>query len=1235
MATRENEIKEKSQENNGHNTRIHGMFMFADRTDIILMILGTIGAIGDGCATNCLTIFLSDVMNSLGNANLSHNRTNLMREIEKSCLYFVYLGIAAFVAAFMEGYCWSRTSERQVPRIRYMYLEAILRQEVGFFDSQETSTSEIINSISQDTSLIQEVLGEKVPLFLARISKFISGLIFAAYFSWRLCLVAFPLVLLLIIPGLIYGKYLLYLSRKSRAEYSKANSLLEQALCSIQTVYSFTAEKRIVDKYAAILDTIIKLGIKQGIAKGVAVGCTCLSFAIWGFLAWYGSRLIMYHGEIGGRVYAAGINFVYAGWALGMALPDVKHLTEASIATDQILSRINRTPQMKTDDPTGLKFDQIRGELEFDSIYYTYPSRPDSVVLKDFSLHIPAGQTIALVGSSGSGKSTVISLVQRFYDVDEGMVKIDGYDIKQLQLRWIRGKMGAVSQEHALFGTSIKENILFGKPEATIEELHASAMTANAHNFIQQLPEGYDTNIGERGALLSGGQKQRIAIARAIIRNPAILLLDEATSALDSESEKLVQTALDQASMGRTTLIVAHKLSTIKNANQIAVVDHGTIIEIGNHDALVSKKDGHYSRLVKLQKIASHIEKELDNVYPSSTARSNTSQISITRESPSNHTPIHTTEKTTNPKHSHPPPSFSRLLAMNSPESKQAVMGCISATVYGSLQPTFALTLGGMIAAFYDTNHDEMKKMIRQYALTFSSLSLVAIVVNLSQHYSFAHMGENLVRRVRVRVLEKILSFEAAWFDDESNTTGALCSRLSNDASLVKTLVADRTSLLVQTISGVLISVIMGLFVAWKLALVIIANQPIIMSCYYAKSVVLSRVSKKLAKAQYQSTQIAIESVYNHRIVTSFGCSRLVLKLFEQAQEEPLKAVTKKSWVAGIAMGCSLCVMFMFWALDFWCGGTLVQSGQISAGDVFKTFFILVSTGKIIIDAGSMTNDLAKGSDAVASIFEVLDRQSMIPQENQKTEKNQQKRIRGGIELKKVNFAYPTRPQCQILQDFSLEVKAGTSIALVGQSGCGKSTIISLIQRFYDVDRGIVRIDGMDLRELDIIWYRGFTALVSQEPVLFSGSIRDNISFGKPEASEEEIVEAANAANAHEFISSLRDGYNTDCGERGLQLSGGQKQRIAIARAIIRNPSILLLDEATSALDVQSEQVVQEALDRIMYGRTTIVVAHRLNTIKNVDSIAVLGEGKVIEIGSYQQLMSKKGAFYNLASLQR
>ncbi|KAL0346629.1 UNVERIFIED_CONTAM: putative ABC transporter B family member 8 [Sesamum calycinum] len=454
-------------------------------------------------------------------------------------------------------------------------------------------------------------------------------------------------------------------------------------------------------------------------------------------------------------------------------------------------------------------------------------------------------------------------------------------------------------------------------------------------------------------------------------------------------------------------------------------------------------------------------------------------------------------------------------------------------------------------------------------------------------------------------MLEKILTFEAAWFDEEQNSSAALCCRLSNEASMVKSLVADRVSLLIQTTSSVTTAMVIGLIVAWKLALVMIAVQPLTILCFYTRKVILSTITSNFVKAQNQSTQIAAEAVYNHRIVTSFGSIAKVLEIFDEAQDEPRKEARKKSWLAGVGIGSAQGLTFMCWALDFWFGGTLVNRGEISAGDVFKTFFVLVSTGKVIAEAGSMTSDLAKGSAALASIFAILDRQSQILGSYTAGDNNggmKLEKMTGSIEMKRVDFAYPGRPETLVLRDFSLEVKAGTSIGLVGKSGCGKSTVIALIQRFYDVDRGSVKVGGVDIRKLG--------------------------------ATENEVVEAARAANAHEFICGLKNGYDTECGERGVQLSGGQKQRIAIARAIVRDPTILLLDEATSALDVQSEQAVQEALDRIMVGRTTLVVAHRLNTIKNLDSIAFVLDGKVIERGTYNQLKNRRGAFFNLASLQ-
>lgn len=424
--------------------------------------------------------------------------------------------------------------------------------------------------------------------------------------------------------------------------------------------------------------------------------------------------------------------------------------------------------------------------------------------------------------------------------------------------------------------------------------------------------------------------------------------------------------------------VVAHKLSTVKNANEIAVMSVGRVVERGSHVQLIHRPNGQYARLVKLQRTLSTDDTDpysAPDTCASSAARSSAGRSTTPASFPS--TP-HPADPPSSPLQlpSNPAPSFKRLLSLNVPEWKHAAAGGLSAATFGAVQPVYALTIGGMIAAFFAPTHDEMQARIRTYSFIFSGLAAVSIVLNLCQHYCFAYMGERLTRRIRVWMLEKIFSFEVAWFDEEANSSGVLCSRLSHDAAMVKSLVADRVSLLVQTASAVLVAMVIGLVVAWKLALVMIAVQPLTIICFYTKKVLLSSLTVDLLKAQGRSTQVAAEAVCNHRVVSSFGCVGKVLEIFGDAQVEPKRAARKKAWLAGVGMGSAQSLTYLCWALDFWYGGRLVQSRDISAGDVFKTFFVLVSTGKVIADAGSMTSDLAKGAAAVASVFDILDRRS-------------------------------------------------------------------------------------------------------------------------------------------------------------------------------------------------------------------------------------------------------------------
>ncbi|KAK7381342.1 hypothetical protein VNO78_33967 [Psophocarpus tetragonolobus] len=1222
------------------------IFMHADGLDWFLMIFGLIGAIGDGLGTPLVLFITSKIMNNIGDFS-SNIGTTFIHNINQNAVVLLYLAGGSFVACFLEGYCWTRTGERQAARMRVRYLKAVLRQEVAYFDLHVTSTSEVITSVSNDSLVIQDVLGEKVPNFVMNASMFVGSYIVAFAVLWRLALVGFPFVALLVIPGFMYGRTLMGLASKIREEFNKAGTIAEQAISSIRTVYSFVGESKTIDAFSEALQGSVELGLRQGLAKGLAIGSNGVVFAIWAFISYYGSRLVMYHGAQGGTVFAVGAAIALGGLALGAGLSNVKYFSEASTAGERIMEVIKRVPKIDSDNMSGEILENVSGEVEFEHVNFVYPSRPESIILNDFCLRIPAGKTVALVGGSGSGKSTVISLLQRFYDPIEGEIRLDGVSINKLQLKWLRSQMGLVSQEPALFATSIKENILFGREDATEEEVVEAAKASNSHHFISQLPQGYHTQVGERGVQMSGGQKQRIAIARAIIKKPRILLLDEATSALDSESERVVQEALDKAAVGRTTIIIAHRLSTIRNADIIAVVQSGKIMEMGSHHELIQNENGLYTSLVRLQQASNEKEETPFHPPPPSSIsnkdiqNTDSRRLSIVSQSSSvNSMPRvvcedNVIEEVVEDKKLSLP-SFRRLLAMNLPEWKQACLGCLNAVLFGAIQPVYAFAMGSVISVYFLQDHDEIKKKTMIYSLCFLGLAVFSLVVNILQHYNFAYMGEYLTKRVRERMLSKILTFEVGWFDQDENSTGAVCSRLAKEANVVRSLVGDRMALVVQTISAVVIAFTMGLIIAWRLAIVMIAVQPIIIACFYTRRVLLKSMSSKAIEAQDESSKIAAEAVSNLRTITAFSSQDRILKMLEKAQEGPCRESIRQSWFAGIGLACSQSLTFCTWALDFWYGGKLVFHGYINAKALFETFMILVSTGRVIADAGSMTNDLAKGADAVGSVFAILDGYTKIEPDD--IDGNKPEKITGKIELLDVHFAYPARPNVMIFEGFSIKIDAGKSTALVGQSGSGKSTIIGLIERFYDPLKGILTIDGRDIKSYHLRSLRKHIALVSQEPTLFGGTIRENIAYGASnKVDETEIIEAARAANAHDFIASLKDGYDTWCGDRGVQLSGGQKQRIAIARAILKNPEVLLLDEATSALDSQSEKLVQDALERVMVGRTSVVVAHRLSTIQNCDLIAVLDKGKVVEKGTHSSLLTEgpSGAYYSLVSLQR
>ncbi|KAJ4906985.1 ABC transporter B family member 1 [Raphanus sativus] len=1233
------------------------LFRFADGLDYALMIIGSVGAFVHGCSLPLFLRFFADLVNSFGsNAN---NVDKMMQEVLKYALYFLVVGAAIWASSWAEISCWMWTGERQTTKMRIKYLEAALNQDIQFFDT-EVRTSDVVSAINTDAVMVQDAISEKLGNFIHYMATFASGFIVGFTAVWQLALVTLAVVPLIAVIGGIHTTTLSKLSNKSQESLSQAGNIVEQTVVQIRVVMAFVGESRASQAYSSALKTAQKLGYKTGFAKGMGLGATYfVVFCCYALLLWYGGYLVRHHLTNGGLAIATMFAVMIGGLGLGQSVPSMGAFAKAKVAAAKIFRIIDHKPTIERNSESGVELESVTGLVELKNVDFSYPSRPDVKILNEFTLSVPAGKTIALVGSSGSGKSTVVSLIERFYDPTSGQVLLDGHDLKTLKLKWLRQQIGLVSQEPALFATSIKENILLGRPDADQVEVEEAARVANAHSFIIKLPDGFDTQVGERGLQLSGGQKQRIAIARAMLKNPAILLLDEATSALDSESEKLVQEALDRFMIGRTTLIIAHRLSTIRKADLVAVLQQGSVSEIGTHDELFAKgENGIYSKLIRMQE-AAH-ETAMNNARKSSarpsSARNSVSSPIIARNSSYGRSPYSrrlsdfsttdfslSVEASSYPNYKHEKlafkdqaNSFWRLAKMNSPEWKYALLGSVGSVICGSLSAFFAYVLSAVLSVYYNPDHNYMIKQIDKYCYLLIGLSSAALIFNTLQHSFWDVVGENLTKRVREKMLAAVLKNEMAWFDQGENESARISARLALDANNVRSAIGDRISVIVQNTALMLVACTAGFVLQWRLALVLVAVFPVVVAATVLQKMFMTGFSGDLEAAHAKGTQLAGEAIANVRTVAAFNSEAKIVRLYTANLEPPLKRCFWKGQIAGSGYGVAQFCLYASYALGLWYASWLVKHGISDFSKTIRVFMVLMVSANGAAETLTLAPDFIKGGQAMRSVFELLDRKTEIEPDDLDTTPVPD-RLRGEVELKHIDFSYPSRPDIQVFRDLSLRARAGKTLALVGPSGCGKSSVISLIQRFYEPSSGRVLIDGKDIRKYNLKSIRKHIAIVPQEPCLFGTTIYENIAYGHECATEAEIIQAATLASAHKFISALPDGYKTYVGERGVQLSGGQKQRIAIARALVRKAEIMLLDEATSALDAESERSVQEALDQACSGRTSIVVAHRLSTIRNAHVIAVIDDGKVAEQGSHSHLLKNypDGIYARMIQLQR
>lgn len=980
---------------------------------------------------------------------------------------------------------------------------------------------------------------------------------------------------------------------------------------------------------------------------------------------WQGSRYLA-SGELEvANVISVLMSMMMCSFNSSAIVPNIKYITNAVAAASKIFATIDRESAIDSDSSFGATLDTVEGAIELKDIRFIYPSRPDVTVLRKFSLSIPAGSTVALVGASGSGKSTIIGLLERFYKPVGGNITLDGHDINALNLKWLRRQISLVSQEPILFACSIYQNIAYGLLGTQFEHVSeiekrelvtAACVQANAMMFIENLPEGLETDVGERGFLLSGGQKQRIAIARAIVSNPKILLLDEATSALDTKSEGVVQDALDKASKDRTTIVIAHRLSTIRDADAIVVMSKGEIVEMGTHNELLDK-NAVYAGLVKAQQIDKLKEEKLAAFARDFDANEGDESIELE----SNPKPVVDEEdsKLARSKTNASARSISsfalekrqapverqytlgQLIAsvyrISTPEHKYLYIGFAGAFINGLAYPIISVLYANCINAFQVGRTDiwYMRSAVNLFAGLFMVLAVIEAAAFIVVNSSLAYVAQRLIRRIRFQSFRQMLRQDVAFFDLDENNTGALTSTLSSDAQSIEGLSGATLGQILNCSVNLLSGLVLSLAVAPKIAIVCVACMPVLIACGYFRFKVQAKLAEQIKSAHGKSASQACEAAAAIRTVVSLTREDDVLDGYHRALEAQVKISRPATHRSAFLFGASEGVGFFIMALAFWWGSRFIASGEYSITRFFITYVAVIMGSQAAGIAFSFAPDMGKAHGAAENITRLLESTPEI--DAWSTEGEVLDSVEGDIEFRDVHFRYPTRTQVPVLRGLSLTVKKGQYAALVGMSGCGKSTTIALIESFYRPLSGQVLLDGHDIADLQLNSYRSHISLVQQEPVLYAGSILENIKLGAPEPdniTEEDIIAVAKQANIHDFVSSLPDGYNTVCGSKGILLSGGQKQRIAIARALIRHPKVLLLDEATSALDSESEKVVQAALDTAAKGRTTIAVAHRLSTIQNADVIYVFDGGKVCESGTHQELLAHKGKYYELVQMQ-